>query len=117
MMPEKDYIKTLRFIRHNYERDWHFCWDDMGGEYKNAIEAIDKAIEALQDKELTKERRAITEEELKKKVINDLQDIYDYFRVELKTHPDHKEFERYQFALSNAWFIIENMKETSLNVR
>ena len=50
MMPEKDYIRTLRLIHHNYERDLHLCWDDMGGEYKNAVEAIDKAIEALQDK-------------------------------------------------------------------
>lgn len=58
----------------------------------------------------------MTEEELKKKVVNDLQDIYDYFRAESKINPDRKEFERYQFALSNAWFIIENMKETSLNV-
>ena len=116
MMSEKDYIKTLHLIRRNYKRDWRLCWDDMGGEYINAVEAIDKAIEALQDKESTKEQSEMTKEELKKKVINDLQDIYDYFRVESKTHPDRKEFERYQFALSNAWFIIENMKETSRNV-
>lgn len=51
MAIEKDYIKTLRCIRHNYERDLRLCWDDMCGEYKNAIEAIDKAIEALQDKD------------------------------------------------------------------
>ena len=51
MTPEKDYIKILRYIRHNYERDAHLAWDDMRGEYKNAIEAIDKAIEALQDKD------------------------------------------------------------------
>ena len=50
MMPEKDYIKTLRHIKHNFERAEHLAWDDMRGEYKNAIEAIDKAIEALQDK-------------------------------------------------------------------
>lgn len=50
MAIEKDYIKTLRHIRHNFERAEHLAWDDMRGEYKNAIEAIDKAIEALQDK-------------------------------------------------------------------
>ena len=50
MTIEKDYIKTLRHIRHNFERAEHLAWDDMRGEYKNAVEAIDKAIEALQDK-------------------------------------------------------------------
>lgn len=50
MMIEKDYVKTLRIIKHNFERAEHLAWDDMRGEYKNAIEAIDKAIEALQDK-------------------------------------------------------------------
>ena len=50
MKMEKDYIKTLRHIKHNFERAEHLAWDDMRGEYKNAIEAIDKAIEALQDK-------------------------------------------------------------------
>ncbi len=117
MMSEKDYIKTLRHIRQFYERAKYFEWKNEAiSEYINAVEAIDKAIEALQDKESTKEQREMIEEELKKKVINDLQDIYDYFRAESKIHPDRKEFERYQFALSNAWFIIENMKETSRNV-
>lgn len=50
MTIEKDYIKTLRNIRHFYERLEHLAWDDMRGEYKNAVEAIDKAIEVLQDK-------------------------------------------------------------------
>ena len=50
MTIEKDYIKTLRRIRHFYERAERLVWNDMGGEYKNAVEAIDKAIEALQDK-------------------------------------------------------------------
>lgn len=50
MTIEKDYINTFRHIRHNYERAEHIVWDDMRGEFKNAIEAIDKAIEALQDK-------------------------------------------------------------------
>lgn len=48
---EKDYIKTLRHIRHNFERAERLAWDDMRGEYDNALEAIDKAIEALQDKD------------------------------------------------------------------
>lgn len=47
MTIEKDYIKTLRNIRHFYERLEYFEWTN---EYKNAAEAIDKAIEALQDK-------------------------------------------------------------------
>ena len=50
MTIEKDYIKTLRNIRHNFERAEHLARDDIRDEYKNAVEAIDKAIEALQDK-------------------------------------------------------------------
>jgi len=51
MMPEKDYIKTLRNIRQFYERAKYFEWDNEAiSEYRNAVETIDKAIEALQDK-------------------------------------------------------------------
>lgn len=52
MMIEKDYIKTLRTIRRFYERAEYFEWDNEAiSEYRNAVEAIDKAIEALQNKE------------------------------------------------------------------
>jgi len=51
MTIEKDYIKTLRHIRQFYERAKYFEWDNEAiSEYRNAVEAIDKAIEALQDK-------------------------------------------------------------------
>lgn len=49
----------------------------------------------------------MTEEEFKKKLINDLQDLYDYIREKRKIHPDKTIFEQYEAALSNAWFAIE----------
>lgn len=51
MNTEKDYIKTLRNIRQFYECAENYSWTNKAiNEYKNAVEAIDKAIEALQDK-------------------------------------------------------------------
>ena len=49
----------------------------------------------------------MTEEEYKKMLISDLEDICDYFRAEHRVYPDNDEFVKYQTVLSNAWFTIE----------
>lgn len=51
MNTEKDYIKILRNIRQFYKSAEYYSWSNKAiSEYKNAVEAIDKALEALQDK-------------------------------------------------------------------
>lgn len=58
----------------------------------------------------------MTEVEFKKKLIADLEDLYDYLREEYKLHPDKIIFENYDSVLSNAWFTIEDTLPRVLTV-
>jgi len=50
----------------------------------------------------------MTEVEFKKKLIADLQDLYEYICEERNIHADKIRFDNYMSVLSNAWFAIRD---------
>jgi len=58
----------------------------------------------------------MTEVEFKKRLITDLEDLYDYLREEYKLHPDKIIFKNYDSVLSNAWYAIRDTLPRVLTV-
>lgn len=58
----------------------------------------------------------MTEVEFKKKLIADLQDLYEYICEERKIHTDKIIFDNYMSVLSNTWFAIRDTLPRVLTV-